>query len=557
MSTSSDNLSGAAEVHRRLARLAIAWYPIDPDQVEEVLRAVEERESRGESVDFLDELLLAGILDAEQIHNLRHDHAPTQVLAEPPLPISDVATRWRSPHRTNGHGVGYNTDPAQMGDYRILRRLGQGGMGSVFLAFDSKNNRQVAVKVLAADQAPNQKVLERFQREGKHGAALVHANIVRSLDMGQDALTGLHYIALEYVDGPSAHDLLDRAGRLLVGDAVHIILDIARALEHAHKRQIIHRDIKPGNILLTSSGLAKLSDLGLAKRRDDASNLTHASQGIGTPYYMPYEQAMNAKMADERSDIYALGATLYHLVAGDVPFGGESSLEIVEKKGIGVFAPASALQPDVPARLDEILSRMLARDPDDRYQTISEVIVDLERANLAATIPSFANLDSVLQDPVARVRLTAPVQNTLPDLNVKRAIEERDSRDNSPWFLRYRDQRGNLCKAKAATKEIVQRVAKGSIPADAEAARTAQGPFKPLAKWVEFTKSIDAVHIEKEAAPASKSASKADSKKMDRSAGSSLASSGWHGAWLLVLAALGLGALTIIAMTAFVIWRVL
>ena len=235
----------------------------------------------------------------------------------------------------------------------------------------------------------------------------------------------MHYIVLEYVDGPTAHDLLDRDGKLPIGDAVCIILDIARALEHAHKNRIVHRDIKPANILLTASGLAKLSDLGLAKSRDDSANLTHATQGIGTPYYMPYEQAMNARKADEHSDIYALGATLFHLVTGEVPFPGESSPEIVEKKGLGVYPPASRVNPHVPEKLDEILAMMLARDPENRYQTISEVIVDLDRSQLAASIPSFVRLDSVLQDPVVMRRLTTPIEATQPDLQVKQARAKR------------------------------------------------------------------------------------------------------------------------------------
>src|SRR5208282_2388255 len=155
-------------------------------------------------------------------------------------------------------------------------------------------------------------------------------------------------------------ELLQRHGRLSVGDAIHIILDIARALEHAHSRNIVHRDIKPDNILITQSGVSKLADLGLAKRTDEASHLTAARQGFGTPYYMPYEQALNAKYADGRSDIYALGATLYHLVTGEVPFQGITHLEVVDKKNIGKCPPASFHNPDVPAALDSILARMLA-----------------------------------------------------------------------------------------------------------------------------------------------------------------------------------------------------
>ena len=362
-----------------------------------------------------------------------------------------------------------NGEPAQIGPYRILRRLGEGGMGAVYLAFDAKANRQVAVKVLSAEQSPKHKILRRFLLEGEHGVALVHANIVRSYDTGQDVETGLHYIVLEYVDGPSAHELLASTGKLKLGDAVHVILDIARALEHAHKNQIIHRDIKPGNILLTSSGLAKLSDLGLSKRRDDAANLTNTSQGIGTPYYMPYEQAMNAKKADERSDIYALGATLYHLATGQVPFPGEASLEIVEKKGIGVYPPAHSLNAEVSDRLEDILAKMMARDPVDRYQTASEVIVDLERSELAAAIPSFISMDTALQDPVVRERLTTPIQATQPDMQLKQGLLEKQAKDRVVWYLRYRDQRGNLCKAKATTADLLARLRKGTVPPNIEA----------------------------------------------------------------------------------------
>src|SRR5262249_4195343 len=151
----------------------------------------------------------------------------------------------------------------------------------------------------------------RFYREARSGATLNHPNIVHGIGVDQDPTTHKHFLVLEFVDGTSAHALLDRFGRLNVGDAVHVTLDVARALEHAHSRNIIHRDIKPDNILITRAGVAKLADFGLAKRTDEASHLTAARQGFGTSYYMPYEQALNAQKADSRSDIYALGATFY------------------------------------------------------------------------------------------------------------------------------------------------------------------------------------------------------------------------------------------------------
>jgi eukaryotic-like serine/threonine-protein kinase len=257
-------------------------------------------------------------------------------------------------------------DQRNLGEYRILRLLGEGGMGSVYLGYHEGQKQPVAIKVLAENLASNQAYVDRFYREARSGALLNHPNIVRPIAVGQDRVTNKHYLVLEYVDGPSAHALLGRYGRLSIGDAVHIARDIARALEHAHSRNVVHRDIKPDNILITRSGVAKLSDLGLAKRIDEASHLTAARQGFGTTYYMPYEQAINAKTVDGRSDIYALGATLYHLVTGEVPFAGENHLEVVEKKDRGDFAPASGKNPAVPRVLDRILNKMMARHARDR-----------------------------------------------------------------------------------------------------------------------------------------------------------------------------------------------
>jgi eukaryotic-like serine/threonine-protein kinase len=531
---SSDNTSKTAEATRRIVRLAISWYAVDPLEVERILRAVQELHEQAGPSDFLEALQEAKLISAAQAKSLRFGEAPTEVFV-PRTPLDGAPAE---PRPTKLGPPPVNGDPGQMGPYRILRRLGQGGMGAVYLAFDAKGNRQVAVKVLAAEQAPKPNILRRFQLEGQHGAALAHPNIVRSFDSGQDEPTGLHYLVLEYVDGQNVHELLEQSGKLKVGDAIHIILDVARALEHAHKKQIIHRDIKPGNILLNAAGLAKLSDLGLAKRRDDSSNLTNTSQGIGTPYYMPYEQAMNAKMADERSDIYALGATLFHLVTGEVPFPGESSLEIVEKKGVGAYPPARALNPEVPDLLEDMLAKMMARDPEDRYQTVSDVIVDLERSQLAHPIPSFVSMDSALQDPVVRQRLTAPIQPTQPDMQLKEAIEEKEANGQTIWFLRYRDQRGNLCKSKATTKDLLARLRKGSIPTDMEAARTPQGKYKPLSNWPEFDAAV-------------RPAKKPGNPKASEEAVNGSPWQSWQSSWWLAVAVAGAGLLVIVGAAIF------
>jgi serine/threonine-protein kinase len=391
-------------------------------------------------------------------------------------------------------------DVRTLGGYRLLRQLGEGGMGAVYLGYHEGKDQQVAIKVLADHLACNQAYIDRFYREAKSGALLNHPNIVRTLNVGQDRVTGKYYLVLEYVDGQSAQALLEKQGRLALGDAVHIALDVARALEHAHSRNVVHRDIKPDNILITRSGVSKLVDLGLARRLDEASHLTAARQGFGTTYYMPYEQAINARYADGRSDIYALGATLYHFITGSVPFGGDNHLEVIEKKNQGTFTSASKLNAAVPPVLDHILSRMLARDPRDRYQTASELIIDLERSRLAAPVPTFADPNQALQDPWVQKCLASSAEPTrldpeMPPLSANSTIEPSpqgtvEEPPNSPsdgvWVLRYRNPAGKLCRAKASTDQIVVRLSCGRLSTRVEARHAAGKEYHPLSFYPEF-----------------------------------------------------------------------
>ena len=370
-----------------------------------------------------------------------------------------------------------------LGEYRLLRRLGEGGMGEVFLGWKEGDGTQVAVKILNDQLAGGQGYIDRFYREAKSGKLLNHPNIVRTLDYGQDDKTRKHYLILEYVDGPSAHALLDRFGRLSVGDAVHVALDVARALEHAHSRNIVHRDIKPDNVLITRAGVAKLADLGLARRTDEASHLTATRQGFGTTPYMPYEQAVNARKADHRGDIYALGATLYHLCTGVVPFPGDHHLDVVEKKRLGHFLPAGSLIADAPPALDALLARMMAPQPRDRYQTASELIVDLERSRLATTPPSFADPELASKDPWVQACLASSADPTRldPDTPRKPAPPSGDV-----WLVRFRNRAGRMCRARATTDQIVQRMRDGRMPERATARRPSQTAFRPLAQFPEF-----------------------------------------------------------------------
>src|SRR6266567_7426089 len=210
----------------------------------------------------------------------------------------------------------------QVGDFHLTKKLGEGGMGTVFKAHQMSMDRDVALKILPRHLAKDTSYVERFYREARASAKLDHPNIVRGIAVGEDR--GYHYFAMEYIDGESSDKVLESQGKLQVGDAVKIALDVARALDHAHSKGLVHRDIKPDNIMITRQGFVKLADLGLAKAADENQGLTQTGSGFGTPYYMPPEQARNAKYVDNRSDIYALGATLYHLLTGKVPFTGDT-----------------------------------------------------------------------------------------------------------------------------------------------------------------------------------------------------------------------------------------
>ena len=483
------------EAEKRAALLAVSRFGADRAKVQLAVQAALKAMAQGKPADLLEILVREKLLTPTQAGELRFSLDKTlidpgsakvsEAGLESPLQPAEAGTPTRKPV---GDGNGKTAapapeDPRVLGEYRLLRLLGEGGMGKVWLGYEEGERRQVAIKILPNTLAANQGTLDRFYREAKSGLLLNHPNIVRNITVGRDSATGYHYLVLEYVDGPSALALLERFGKLPVGDAVHIVLDIARGLEHAHSRNVVHRDIKPGNILISPAGVAKLADLGLAKRTDETSHLTAARQGFGTPYYMPYEQAMNARSADGRSDIYALGATLYRLLTGEVPFPGANHLEIVDKKKIGDFAPASSLCADVPSLLDDILEKMLARDPKDRYQTASEMIVDLERSNLAAQVPSFVDRDLAMQDPLVRQRLTSPAQATYPDLNVPDAAAEEPE---AVWYLRFPDRHGQPCKVKGTQEDILKRIEEGKIPAQAEASRRPQGEFLPLADFPEF-----------------------------------------------------------------------
>jgi serine/threonine protein kinase len=273
-----------------------------------------------------------------------------------------------------------------IGGFRILRRLGTGGWGTVFHARHLRSGHDVALKILSRERAGNAAFLERFQREARILAQLNHPHVVRCFGAG--AARGRHYLAMEFVGGGSLQTWLDRLGKLTVGDAVHVVLACARALQSAHDLNLVHRDVKPENVLLSTEGVVKLADLGLAKALDDMS-LTRTGTGVGTPIYMAPEQAVDAKRVDGRSDIYSLGCMCYRLLAGRTPFDGANIVEMLQAKLQGFFPPLRGLAPDVPETLEKIVHRMIARQPEQRYPSCTELIGDLEWQALANPTLSF------------------------------------------------------------------------------------------------------------------------------------------------------------------------
>lgn len=288
--------------------------------------------------------------------------------------------------------------PNAVGGYPLLRLLGVGGMSRVYLGYCRKTGRQVAVKVLADHLSGDQRFVNRFYREAVLSRSLAHPALVRGLDHGFDTAAPAHFLALEFVDGPTARAVIERTGRLPPTVAVRLTADVAMALEYMHARGYVHRDVKPENVFLQPAPPAKLGDLGLAKRTAGDTALTAANQGVGTPHYMSYEQSRNAALVDGRSDVYSLGATLYHLLTGRVPFPDSESKP---DSRLVSAVPASRVCPDVPAELDTVIERMLAGDPRRRYQTAAEVIAALTDVGPACS-------DAEYTEYVTRTRDAAP-----------------------------------------------------------------------------------------------------------------------------------------------------
>lgn len=258
--------------------------------------------------------------------------------------------------------------------YEIIRLIGEGGMANVYLAYDTILERNVAVKVLRGDLADDEKFVRRFQREALSASSLSHPNIVEMYDVGED--NGSFYIVMEYIDGKTLKQLIKKRGHLTTSEAVDIMSQLTDGLSHAHDSYIIHRDIKPQNIMILEDGLVKITDFGVAMALN-ASDLTQTNSVMGSVHYLPPEQAAG-KGSTIKSDIYSLGIVLYEILAGTMPFRGETAVEIALKHIRNPMPSIRKANPKVPQSLENIILKATAKNPKNRYNNVRELYDDLK-----------------------------------------------------------------------------------------------------------------------------------------------------------------------------------
>jgi serine/threonine protein kinase len=334
---------------------------------------------------FVERLESSGLMSAGEVSsvtdNLASDLQPQDVKELAKLLVRERRlTKYQAAAVYQGR-----IDTLVLGNYVVLDKIGAGGMGEVLKAQHKVMKRIVAVKVLPSKSLKNADSIQRFQREVQAAAQLNHPNIVVAHDA--DAADGVHFLVCEFVDGKDLSEIVKDNGPLPVQQAVECMIQAARGLQYAHEHGVVHRDIKPGNMLLAKDGTVKILDMGLARMAGnelsdadnaDAGRLTQSGQVMGTVDYMSPEQAEDTRSADERSDIYSLGCTLCRILTGEPPFAGETMMKTLISHRESEIPSLRHSRADVPIKLDLVFKKMLAKSPDDRHQSMADVVADLE-----------------------------------------------------------------------------------------------------------------------------------------------------------------------------------
>ncbi|MDI1290421.1 MAG: serine/threonine-protein kinase [bacterium] len=296
--------------------------------------------------------------------------------------------------------------------YKVIDKLGAGAMATVFKAKQLSLDRLVAIKVLPRKFSSNPQFIERFYAEGRAAAQLNHPNIVQAYDVGKAG--DYHYFVMEYVEGQTVFDQIVKSRRYSEPEAIDIAIQIAEALLHAHDKGIVHRDVKPKNVMLTKAGSAKLADMGLARAISD-KEAAEAEQGkaFGTPYYISPEQIRGEIHIGPQADIYSLGATLYHMVCGAVPFDGKNPSAVMHKHLKSDLIPPDHVNPKLSAGISEVIELMMAKDARKRYQNCRDLLGDL-RAIKAKQPPPIAHKDFAEADLASLAKAEAAVATEIP-----------------------------------------------------------------------------------------------------------------------------------------------
>jgi serine/threonine protein kinase len=324
--------------------------------------------------------------------------------------------------------------------YKLDRRLGVGGMATVQLAFDTRLERNVAVKLLAEHLAEDASFVSRFRREALAAARLVHPNIVQVFDFGSDSTSGRQFIVMEYVDGHSCAELLRDRGPMSARDAVEILCQACRGLDYAHRNGVVHRDVKPGNLMVNTDGVVKLADFGIAKAAEQ-SDITKVGSVLGTAAYLSPEQA-RGEPAGPASDIYALGVVSYQLMAGRLPYEAASLTDLARQQESGPPPRLQDASRDVSPALAAAVARALARDPEHRYADAAEMEDGL-RDGLDGIAPHTDDLDATRALPddeatrmLSRTAATGAVRPRRPlqpvDEPARRTAAGRPGRAGTP-----------------------------------------------------------------------------------------------------------------------------
>ena len=329
-----------------MGRMAVTEKLCTPDEVKECIDQVKERAQKELPLSLAEALVDKGYVTNSQLDRLQNK-------------VQEA----RPSHRIPG--------------YQMLEKLGAGAMAVVFKAKQVSLDRLVAIKVLPKRLSENPEYVERFYKEGKAAAMLNHNNIVQAIDVGQ--ANGLHYFVMEFVKGKTVYDDICNGKPYSEAEALNIITQIGEALEHAHERGLIHRDVKPKNIMITEDGIAKLADMGLAREATDtAAAEMEAGRAYGTPYYISPEQIRGERNIDFRADIYSLGATLYHMVTGKVPFEAPTPSAVMHKHLKEPLVPPDHINSSLSVGLAEVVEVMMAKNRDERYSSMKLLLEDLQ-----------------------------------------------------------------------------------------------------------------------------------------------------------------------------------